>query len=139
LIDKVRTYEWTNVTQISYLINLCGKYVFNAWYQCVKQKNYEWMNFAQFSLLNCVMLNLWWYFIPSIFWPCHGVVNKFEYHSFMSISTFTKWIFFSPKTKFILKFEIICFSIIYYEIVIWKVKLFKIWTMIIMMIFNMST
>jgi hypothetical protein len=113
LIDKVRTYEWTNVTRISYLlINICVKCVFNAWYWCVKHKNYEWM--TQFSILIHVMLSLWWYFILSNFWPHHGVVNKFEYHSLGPISTFTKWIIFFPKIKFIFKFEIICFSIIYY-------------------------
>jgi hypothetical protein len=61
LIDEVQTYEWTNVTQISYLpINLCVKCVFNAWYQCVKHTNYEWMNFAWFLLLSCEMLSSWW-------------------------------------------------------------------------------
>jgi hypothetical protein len=91
LIDNVQTYEWTNVIGISYLlINPCFKCVFNAWYQCVKHKNYEWKNFAQFSLLNRLMLSLWWYFIPSIFWPHHGVVNKFEYHNLGLVSTFTK-------------------------------------------------
>jgi hypothetical protein len=53
-------YEWTNVTQILHLsINMCIKCVFNARYQCVKRTNYEWTNFAWFSLLNCEMLN-WW-------------------------------------------------------------------------------
>jgi hypothetical protein len=36
-------------------------------------------------------------------------------------------------------FEIIIISIIYYNIVIWVVKLLRVWPMIIMMIFNMST
>jgi hypothetical protein len=60
LIDELQTYEWTNVTQISHLfINMCVKCVFNAWFQCVKCTNYEWMNFAQFRLLSCEMLSLW--------------------------------------------------------------------------------
>jgi len=38
-----------------------------------------------------------------------------------------------------LKFEIIIIFVIYYNIVIWVVKLFKVYSMIIKMIFNMST
>jgi hypothetical protein len=58
LIDEVQTYEWMNVTQISYLpINICVKCVFNAWYQCVKHIIYEWMNFAWFLLLSCEILS----------------------------------------------------------------------------------
>jgi len=58
-MNEIRTYEWMNVTLISHLlIKLCVKCVFNVWYQWVKFTNYEWMNFAQFLLLNCEMLNL---------------------------------------------------------------------------------
>jgi len=39
--------------------NLYVKCVFNPQYQCVKRTNYEWTNFAQFSLLRLEMLNLW--------------------------------------------------------------------------------
>jgi hypothetical protein len=60
LTNEIGTYEWTNVTWILHRpINLCVKYVFNAKYQCVKCTNYEWTNFARFSLLNCEMLSLW--------------------------------------------------------------------------------
>lgn len=60
LTNKIRTYEWMNVTWILYLpINLCAKCVFNAQYQCVKRTNYKWMNFTWFPLLNHKMLNLW--------------------------------------------------------------------------------
>jgi hypothetical protein len=41
-------------------ITLCVNYVYNAWYQCVKHTNYEWMNFAWFPLLSTEMLSLWW-------------------------------------------------------------------------------
>jgi len=58
-MNEIRTYEWMNVTLISHLlIKLCVKCAFNARYQCVKCTNYEWTNFAQFSLLNHEMLNL---------------------------------------------------------------------------------
>jgi hypothetical protein len=46
--------------EISHLfIKPCAQCVFNAWYLCVKCTNYEWTNFAQFSLLNYEMLSLW--------------------------------------------------------------------------------
>jgi hypothetical protein len=55
LTNKVWTYKWTNVTQISHLpINLCLKCVFSAQYQCVKHTNFAW-----FPLLSCGMLSLW--------------------------------------------------------------------------------
>jgi len=50
-----------NVTWISHFpINPSVKYVFNAWYQCVKCMNYEWMNFVKFPSLSCEMLSLWY-------------------------------------------------------------------------------
>ncbi len=61
LTNEIWIYEWTNVTLILHLlINLCVKCVFNARYQCAKHMNYEWTNFAWFSLLNCEMVSLWW-------------------------------------------------------------------------------
>jgi len=58
-MNEIRIYEWMNVTLISHLLmKLCVKCVFNAWYQWVKCTKYERTNFAQFSLLNCEMLNL---------------------------------------------------------------------------------
>jgi hypothetical protein len=60
LTNKVRTYEWMNVTWILHLPkNLCAKCVFNAQYECAKRTNYKWMNFAWIPLLNHEMLNLW--------------------------------------------------------------------------------
>jgi hypothetical protein len=53
LTDDLWTYKWMNVIQILHLpINLCVKCVFNAQYQRMKCTNYEWTNFAWFSLLS---------------------------------------------------------------------------------------
>jgi hypothetical protein len=50
-----------NVTWISHFpTNPSVKYVFNAWYQCVKCMNYKWMNFVEYPLLSCEMLSLWY-------------------------------------------------------------------------------
>ncbi len=55
LMDEIRTYEWTNVRQISYLFIIpCFKRVFNTQYQCVKHTNFAW-----FLLLSREMLSLW--------------------------------------------------------------------------------
>jgi hypothetical protein len=67
---ETRIYKKQNLCDIcsfigSYFIHqhiyLCVKCVFNAWYLYVKCANYEWINFARFSLLICCMLNLWWH------------------------------------------------------------------------------
>ncbi len=59
-VDKWSTNLWINVIRISHLpLNLCVKYVFNAWYQCVKHTNYKWMNFGWCPLLSYEMLSLW--------------------------------------------------------------------------------
>jgi hypothetical protein len=63
-------------------------------------------------------------------------VLKGEYCNLGLVST--NYNYFS-KMESILKLEIIYISIIYYNIVIWVVNLFRMWRMIIMMIFNMST
>jgi hypothetical protein len=55
-------------------IKPCVKCIFIAWYLCVKCTNYEWMNFAQFPLLNCEMLSLW----------C-----RFKFNIYSTISSFT--------------------------------------------------
>jgi hypothetical protein len=58
-MNKVRTYEWMNVTQILHFpINPCVKCVFNAQYQCVICTNYEWTNVTWFPFLSCEMLSL---------------------------------------------------------------------------------
>jgi hypothetical protein len=49
-----------NMFHINIPINMYIKFVFNAQYQYMKRTNYEWMNFAQFSLLIYKMLNLWY-------------------------------------------------------------------------------
>ncbi len=73
-IDEIRTYEWTNVTWISHLlINSCVKYVFNAWYQCMKHTNFAW-----FPLLSHEMLSLWCKNSYSrktklLFWECKAL------------------------------------------------------------------
>jgi hypothetical protein len=53
---------WMNecCTKFQFHVNPCVKCVFNAWYQCMKHTNYEWTNFAWFSLLHHEMLYLWW-------------------------------------------------------------------------------
>jgi hypothetical protein len=52
--------ESMNVTWNSHLpINSCVKCVSNAWYYCLKCTNFEWIFFAQFSLLSREMLSLW--------------------------------------------------------------------------------
>ncbi len=60
--NEMWTYKWANITwSLHFYINSRVKYVFNAPYQCVKNTNYEWTNFARSPLLNCEMLNLWCY------------------------------------------------------------------------------
>jgi len=67
-------------------------------------------------------------------------INTREIYSLGSLSTLTKRIIiFFQKMNLFLNFEIIYFSITYYNIVICIVTLFKMWPMIIIMIFNMST
>jgi hypothetical protein len=68
--------------------------------------------------------------------------SQLSYCSLGSVSMLTKRIkFFSSKNEFIFKnWNYIYFFIIYYNIVvIWGLKLFRVYPMIIMMIFNIST
>ncbi len=51
-MDEIQIYEWTNITWILHLpINMCVKYVFNAWYQCGKHTNYELIIFCMISIV----------------------------------------------------------------------------------------
>jgi hypothetical protein len=51
-------------------LQMCVKFVFNAWYICVKCINYEWIFFAW---LSHEMLSFWWRFL----WKKHlSSINK---------------------------------------------------------------
>ncbi len=93
-VNKWNTNLWMNKCHTKFrifFIKPCVKCVFNAWYLCVKCTNYEWMNFAQFPLLNCEMLSLWCRSKFSIYSTFQALIN-----AIMKIST--KFIDFSLLT-----------------------------------------
>jgi hypothetical protein len=77
-----------------FFIALCVKCVFNAWYSCVKNTNYEWTIITQFPLLSHKMLSLWFKDGDKIKWqqrkqvaikqffinfiPIHKINNNFK-------------------------------------------------------------
>jgi hypothetical protein len=87
----------------------------------------------------CTNFNVIYSYISVSYQPKNSIGLNMYYHSLGSVFTLTKRIIlFYFKWNSSLNFENIYISIISYNIVIWVMKSFKMWHMIIMMLFNMS-